>query len=98
MTYSTPFNNHGNYIVSLGQLTPPGSRHRPRALGVEVFPGFAAAEAVFDEDGARQRACASATWASTRDGKPGPNYTPGPEIRAPLTVFAEGCRGQSPSS
>ena len=51
MTYSTPFNNHGNFIISLGQLTP-WLAQKAESLGVEVFPGFAAAAAVFDEDGA----------------------------------------------
>ena len=48
LTYSTPFNNHGNYIISLGQLTA-WLAQKAESLGVEVFPGFAAAEAVFDE-------------------------------------------------
>src|SRR5579871_5785542 len=51
MTYSTPFNNHGNYIVSLGQLTP-WLAQKAESLGVEIFPGFAAAAALFDENGA----------------------------------------------
>ena len=44
MTYSTPFNNHGNFIISLGQLTP-WLAQKAESLGVEVFPGFAAAAA-----------------------------------------------------
>ncbi|HEV2287192.1 MAG TPA: NAD(P)/FAD-dependent oxidoreductase, partial [Steroidobacteraceae bacterium] len=51
LTYSTPFNNHGNYIVSLGQLTP-WLAQKAEALGVEIFPGFAAAAPVFGADGA----------------------------------------------
>ena len=53
MTYSTPFNNHGNFIVSLGQLTP-WLAQKAESLGVDVFPGFAAAEALFDEARRRQ--------------------------------------------
>src|SRR5579871_2162031 len=49
LTYSTPFNNHGNFIISLGQLTP-WLAQKAEALGVEVFPGFAAAAALIDEE------------------------------------------------
>jgi electron-transferring-flavoprotein dehydrogenase len=51
MTAGTPFNNHGNYVISLGQLTP-WLAAKAEALGVDVFPGFAAAAAVFDQNGA----------------------------------------------
>jgi electron-transferring-flavoprotein dehydrogenase len=91
MTYSTPFNNHGNYIVSLGQLTP-WLAQKAESLGVEIFPGFAAAEAVFDEAGA-VKGVRIGDMGLARDGTPGPNFTPGVEIHAPLTVLAEGCRG-----
>src|SRR5579863_2571217 len=50
MTYSTPFNNHGNYIISLGQLTP-WLAAKAEALGVEIFPGFSVAAAVLGADG-----------------------------------------------
>ena len=91
MTYSTPFNNHGNYIISLGQLTA-WLAARAEALGVEVFPGFAGATAVFDAQGA-VRGVRIGDMGLDRDGKPGPNFTPGVEIHAPLTVLAEGARG-----
>ena len=91
MTYSTPFNNHGNYIISLGQLTA-WLATRAEALGVEVFPGFAAAAAVFDEQGG-VRGVRIGDMGLDRDGKPGPGFTPGVEIHAPLTVLAEGARG-----
>jgi electron-transferring-flavoprotein dehydrogenase len=91
MTYSTPFNNHGNYIISLGQLTP-WLAQKAESLGVEVFPGFAAAEAVFDETGA-VKGVRIGDMGLDRDGKPGPNFTPGVEIHAGLTVLAEGARG-----
>jgi electron-transferring-flavoprotein dehydrogenase len=91
LTYSTPFNNHGNYIISLGQLTP-WLASRAEALGVEVFPGFAAAAAVFDAAGA-VKGVRIGDMGLDRDGKPGPNFTPGVEIDAPLTVLAEGARG-----
>jgi electron-transferring-flavoprotein dehydrogenase len=91
MTYSTPFNNHGNYIISLGQLTP-WLATKAEALGVEVFPGFAAAAPLFDEAGVVQ-GVRIGDMGLERNGEPGPNFTPGVEIHAPLTVLAEGARG-----
>jgi electron-transferring-flavoprotein dehydrogenase len=91
MTYSTPFNNHGNYIISLGQLTP-WLAAKAEALGVEVFAGFAAAAPVFDEQGA-VKGVQIGDMGLDKDGKPGPNFTPGVEIHAPLTIVAEGARG-----
>ena len=80
MTYSTPFNNHGNFIISLGQLTP-WLAQKAESLGVDVFPGFAAAEALFDEDGA-VKGVRIGDMGLDKDGKPGPNFTPGVEIHA----------------
>ncbi|HEX4388360.1 MAG TPA: electron transfer flavoprotein-ubiquinone oxidoreductase [Steroidobacteraceae bacterium] len=91
MTYSTPFDNHGNFIISLGQLTP-WLAQKAEALGVEIFPGFAAAAPVFDDAGAVQGVRVG-DMGVERDGKPGPNFTPGIEIHAKLTVLAEGARG-----
>ena len=91
MTYSTPFNNHGNYIISLGQLTP-WLASKAEALGVEVFPGFAAAAALSGESGA-VAGVRIGDMGLDRNGEPGPNFTPGVEIQAPLTVLAEGARG-----
>lgn len=87
----TPLYNHGNFIVSLGQLTP-WLAQQAEALGVDVFAGFAAAEALFDAAGA-VKGVRIGDMGLTRDGTPGPNYTPGVEIHAPTTVLAEGCRG-----
>lgn len=87
----SPMNNHGNFIVSLGQLTPWLSQEAEK-LGVDVFPGFAAAEAVFDEQGA-VKGVRIGDMGLNKDGTPGPNYTPGVEIHARTTVLAEGCRG-----
>jgi electron-transferring-flavoprotein dehydrogenase len=83
--------NHGNFIVSLGQLTPWIAR-QAEALGVDVFPGFSAAEPLFnaDESVAGVRL---GDMGVEKNGKPGSNYTPGPEIRAQTTVIAEGARG-----
>src|SRR5215475_9828663 len=91
LTYSTPFNNHGNYIISLGQLTP-WLAQKAEALGVEVFAGFAAAAALIDEAGA-VKGVRIGDMGLDRNGEPGPNFTPGVEIHAPLTVLAEGARG-----
>jgi electron-transferring-flavoprotein dehydrogenase len=91
MTYSTPFNNHGNYIISLGQLTP-WLATKAEALGVEVFAGFAAAAALFDEHGA-VKGVRIGDMGLDKAGAPGPKFTPGVEIHAPLTILAEGARG-----
>src|SRR5215472_1033190 len=64
--YSTPFDNHGNFIVSLGQLTP-WLAQKAEALGVEVFAGFAAAAALFTDDG-RVKGVRVGDMGLTRDG------------------------------
>ena len=83
--------NHGNFIISLGQLTS-WLAGQAEALGVDVFAGFAAAQALFTPDGA-VAGVQIGDMGVNKDGSPGPNYSPGPEIRARLTVLAEGCRG-----
>ncbi len=90
-TYGTPFNNHGNYIVSLGELTA-WLAAKAEALGVDVFPGFAAAEAVLDDSG-KVQGIRIGDMGLNRDGSPGPNFAAGIEIHARVTVLAEGCRG-----
>jgi electron-transferring-flavoprotein dehydrogenase len=87
----TPMNNHGNFIVSLGQLTP-WLAQQAEALGVDVFPGFSAAEALFDEQGA-VKGVRIGDMGLERNGEPGPNFTPGVEIHARTTLLAEGSRG-----
>ncbi len=84
-------NNHGNFIVSLGALCA-WLAPQAEALGVDVFPGFAAAEAVFDEAGA-VRGVRIGDMGVARDGSHKPSYTQGIDIIAPVTVLAEGCRG-----
>jgi electron-transferring-flavoprotein dehydrogenase len=83
--------NHGNFIISLGQLTPWLASEAEK-LGVDVFPGFAAAQALFnpDESVAGVRL---GDMGIEKNGAPGPNYAPGAEIRARTTVIAEGARG-----
>ena len=93
MRLPTPpqMHNQGNYIISLGNLCR-WLGEQAENLGVEIFPGFAAAEVLYDESGA----CAGsppATWALGIDGEPKASFEPGVELLARQTVFAEGCRG-----
>ena len=83
--------NAGNFIVSLGLLLPLLAQ-RAEALGVDVFPGFAAAKPLFNDDGS-VAGVQIGDVGIEKSGEPGPNYAPGPEVRARLTVLAEGCRG-----
>jgi electron-transferring-flavoprotein dehydrogenase len=83
--------NHGNFILSLGLLTPQLAA-RAEALGVDVFAGFAGAEMLYREDGA-VAGVRIGDMGVLKDGTPGPEFTPGPEIRARFTILAEGCRG-----
>src|SRR5688500_10493297 len=82
--------NRGNVIVSLGQLATLLAA-RAEALGVDVFPGFAAAAAIIE--GSRVAGVRIGDMGLDRDRKPGPNYAPGADIRAGTTILAEGCRG-----
>ncbi|MDH5750494.1 MAG: electron transfer flavoprotein-ubiquinone oxidoreductase, partial [Rhodospirillales bacterium] len=83
--------NHGNYVVSLGNLAR-WLGEQAESLGVEVFPGFAAAEVLYGEDG-RVIGIATGDMGLNADGTPGPNHQPGVELHAKYTLFAEGCRG-----
>ncbi len=83
--------NHGNYIISLGNLCR-WLGEQAEALGVEIYPGFAAAEVLYD-DGGSVRGVATGDMGITKDGEQGPNYQPGMELHAKYTFFAEGCRG-----
>jgi electron-transferring-flavoprotein dehydrogenase len=83
--------NHGNFIVSLGALCA-WLAPQAEALGVDVFPGFAAADLVYDANGA-VAGVAIGDMGVAKDGTHKPGYTEGIDIRAPLTVLAEGCRG-----
>jgi electron-transferring-flavoprotein dehydrogenase len=83
--------NHGNYIISLGNLCR-WLGEQAEALGVEIYPGFAAAEILFDTDG-RVRGVATGDMGIGVDGEPSANHTLGIELHAEYTFFAEGCRG-----
>ena len=83
--------NHGNFIISLGQLVPILGAEAEK-LGVDVFAGFAAAESLFDESGA-VKGVRIGDMGLEKNGEPGPNFTLGSEIHAKITMFCEGCRG-----
>ncbi|MBB3225846.1 electron-transferring-flavoprotein dehydrogenase [Luteibacter sp. Sphag1AF] len=83
--------NHGNFIVSLGALCA-WLAPQAEALGVDVFPGYAAAEPLFDDSGA-VAGVRIGDMGVARDGTHKPGYTEGIDIRAKITVLAEGCRG-----
>jgi electron-transferring-flavoprotein dehydrogenase len=82
--------NHGNYVGSLGNLCR-WLAVQAEALGVEIYPGFAAAETL-EEDG-RVVGVATGDMGVSRAGTQSANYQPGMELRATYTIFAEGCRG-----
>ena len=83
--------NKGNFIVSLGAMCA-WLAPQAEALGVEIYPGFAAAEPLFDANGA-VAGVRIGDMGIARDGSHKPTYTQGVDIKAPITVLAEGCRG-----
>ena len=83
--------NRGNYIISLGNLCR-WLASQAEALGVEIYPGFAAAEVLYDDAG-RVRGVATGDMGIGKDGRPTERYQPGVELIARETLFAEGCRG-----
>jgi electron-transferring-flavoprotein dehydrogenase len=87
----TCFHNHGNYVVRLGAVVK-WLAEQAEALGVEVFPGFAAAEVLYDEQG-RVRGVATGNMGVGKDGEPHDGFQLGMELTAKYTVFAEGARG-----
>ena len=82
--------NHGNYIVSLGNVCR-WLGQQAEALGVEIYPGFPAAE-LLEQDG-RIAGVATGDLGIGKDGEPTGNFQRGMELRARYTLFAEGCRG-----
>ena len=96
--YKTPnfavpacFENHGNYIVSLGNVVR-WMGQQAENLGVEIFPGFPAAEILYNDDGS-VKGVATGNMGVKRDGEPGPDFQLGMELHAKYTLFAEGARG-----
>ncbi len=85
-----PMHNDGNYIVSLGELCR-WFGEQAEAMGVNIFPGFAASEVIY-EDG-RVAGIVTGDMGVAEDGSEKPTYEPGYELRARYTIFSEGCRG-----
>ena len=86
-----PMHNKGNYIISLGRLCQ-WLGEQAEALGVNVFPGFAACEVLYDGDG-RVRGVATSDMGIGKNGEQKPSYQAGYELTGKYTIFAEGCRG-----
>ena len=92
------FHNHGNYIVSLGAVTQ-WMAQQAENLGVEIFPGFAAAEILYNDDCSENGGLPSVKGVATgnlgvgKDGVPGENFQIGMELHGKYTIFAEGSRG-----
>ncbi|WP_414815438.1 electron transfer flavoprotein-ubiquinone oxidoreductase [Rhizobium sp. IY2] len=84
-------NNHGNYIVSLGNVCR-WLATKAEELGVEIYPGFAAAEVLYNEEGA-VIGVATGDMGIEKNGEPGPNYTRGMELLGKYTLIGEGVRG-----
>ncbi|TFW18588.1 electron transfer flavoprotein-ubiquinone oxidoreductase [Duganella callida] len=96
--YQTPnfmvpkcFENHGNYVISLGNVVR-WLGQQAEALGVEIFPGFAAAEVLYNDDGS-VKGIATGNMGVKRDGEAGPDFQLGMELHGKYTLFAEGARG-----
>ena len=86
-----PMHNEGNYIASLGNICRWMSE-QAEALGVEIFPGFAATEVLYREDGS-VKGIATGDMGIDSKGEQKGSFTPGYELHGKYTVFAEGCRG-----
>ena len=86
-----PIHNHGNYVVSMGNVCR-WLAEQAESLGVEVYPGFAASEVLFADDGS-VRGIATGDMGIAADGSQKDSYMPGMELHARYTLFAEGCRG-----
>jgi electron-transferring-flavoprotein dehydrogenase len=85
------FHNEGNYVISLGNVCR-WLGEQAEALGVEIYPGFAGAEVLYDDNGA-VRGIATGDMGRLHDGAEGPNFQMGMELLGKYTFFAEGCRG-----
>jgi electron-transferring-flavoprotein dehydrogenase len=85
------FKNHGNYVISLNDVTK-WLGQQAESLGVEIYPGFAASEVLYNDDGS-VRGVATGNMGVGRDGEPTDAFQPGMELLAKYTLFAEGARG-----
>ena len=88
---TSTFNNHGNYIISLGVFCR-WLAQQAEELGVEIYPGFAATEVLYHADGS-VRGIATGDMGIQKNGQPGANFQRGMELLAQQTILAEGCRG-----
>jgi electron-transferring-flavoprotein dehydrogenase len=86
-----PMHNKGNYVISLGRLCQ-WLGDKAEAAGINVFPGFAASEVVYDDHG-RVKGVVTSDLGLGKDGEKKPSYQPGYELLGKYTIFAEGCRG-----
>ncbi|MEE2774539.1 MAG: electron transfer flavoprotein-ubiquinone oxidoreductase [Pseudomonadota bacterium] len=84
--------NEGNYIVSMGKVCR-WLANRAEALGVEVFPGMACSDLVYDNSSKRLKGVVAGEFGLDKEGKPGPNYEPGMELHGKYVFLAEGVRG-----
>ncbi|MBL6929265.1 MAG: electron transfer flavoprotein-ubiquinone oxidoreductase [Rhodospirillales bacterium] len=84
-------NNHGNFVISLGALCR-WLAEQAEELGAEIYPGFAASEVLYHDDG-RVKGIATGDMGRGPDGEPTDRFEPGMELHAKFTLFAEGCRG-----
>ncbi|EUC17142.1 Electron-transferring-flavoprotein dehydrogenase, partial [Burkholderia sp. BT03] len=85
------FKNHGNYVISLADVTR-WLGQQAEALGVEIFPGFPAAEVLYNRDGS-VKGVATGNLGIGKDGEPTENFQLGMELHAKYTLFCEGARG-----
>ncbi len=85
------FKNHGNYVISLADVTR-WLGQQAEALGVEIFPGFPAAEVLYNDDGS-VKGVATGNLGIGKDGEPTENFQPGMELDAKYRLFCEGARG-----
>jgi electron-transferring-flavoprotein dehydrogenase len=85
------FKNHGNYVISLGNVCR-WLAQQAESLGVEIFPGFPAADVLYHDNGA-VKGVVTGDMGVDREGKPTDAYQPGMELHGKYTLFAEGCRG-----
>ncbi|KAH7420630.1 hypothetical protein KP509_13G014800 [Ceratopteris richardii] len=88
----SPFQNDGNFVISLSELVRWLAK-KAEDLGVEIYPGFAGSEILFDDQGGKVIGVATNDMGISKDGSRKSNYQRGVELRGKLTLFGEGCRG-----
>ena len=91
LMFAPGFHNDGNYVISLANVCR-WLAEQAEAMGVEIYPGFAAAEVLYNEDGS-VKGIATGDMGVAADGSQKDSYMPGMELHAKYTVFSEGCRG-----